>query len=243
VPVDDYVGRPLILKNVQQFLLGQSLLCDDIATLLKNLLDSGAIVRTWQESNENAVAVSNEYADLAALTTWTAGQQSTLDDVKVRLIAVWTHLWTSADATAFATGPGSDLDTAIQGIRQIKPAPVKKSAFAPATFEIMSVKPAADQLAKLSSLNVAHYSLDLPADDAQRVDLLQQKIDRSDRASIILASLIAIVTGMNSNYWGDKAFGSFQDYAVLFLWAAGTKVGVDIIAAVADKFISNPTAT
>ncbi|MCU1224536.1 MAG: hypothetical protein JWQ42_2629 [Edaphobacter sp.] len=35
-----------------------------------------------------------------------------------------------------------------------------------------------------------------------------------------------------------KPFGTFQDYAVLFLWAAGTKIGVDIVTAVTDKFVS-----
>jgi hypothetical protein len=49
--------------------------------------------------------------------------------------------------------------------------------------------------------------MELPPDDAQRVDLSQHAIDRRDVSSIILASVIAVVTGMNTNYWGDKLFG------------------------------------
>lgn len=58
-----------------------------------------------------------------------------------------------------------------------------------------------------------------------------------DQASVILALIIALITGLNTNYW-SKPFGTFQDYAVLFLWAAGTKIGVDIITAVTDKLVS-----
>ena len=243
VPAGDYSGRPLVLKNAQRLLLGEQISCDDIATKLKGLLDCAALARTWQESNENAIAVSNEYKTMAAITNLSAGDQSTLAGVKDKLIAVWTHLWIGADKAAFASGAGSDLDDALQGLRQIKPTPTLKSAFAPTTLSLLDVRPAADHHATLTNVAAQDYSLKLPANDAQRVDLLQNAINRRDVASVVLASVIAVVTGMNTNYWGDKPFGTFQDYAVLFLWAAGTKIGVDIIAAVTDKFVSAASAT
>ncbi len=101
----------------------------------------------------------------------------------------------------------------------------------------MKVSPASDHLSNVTSISAEEYAQHLPADDTQRAELLEQTIDRWDKLSVLLAFLIAVITGLNSNYWG-KPFGTFQDYAVLFLWAAGTKVGVDIIAAVTDKFVS-----
>jgi hypothetical protein len=80
--------------------------------------------------------------------------------------------------------------------------------------------------------------LHLPEDDARRVQVLQAATRFWDWASVVLAVVIALVTGLNTNYWG-KSFGTVQDYAVLFLWGAGTKIGVDIVAAITDKFVSS----
>jgi hypothetical protein len=243
VPPGGYVGTPFVLKNVQQLLVGKPIACAEIPQLLKNLLDSTALVRKWLEANGNAITVSMNYGTLVGeLTTPTASQQSILDEIKDKLIAVWTHLWRGVSPDDFSTGPGSDLDAAIQNIEQLKPSRPIKSAFAPPQDTLTSVTPATTHYATLSQVAVEAYTLNLPPNDTQRAEFLRRAIARSDTASVILASVIAVLTGLNSNYWG-KPFGSLQDYAVLFLWAAGTKVGVDIIAAVTDKFISATSAT
>ena len=44
-------------------------------------------------------------------------------------------------------------------------------------------------------------------------------------------------SGLSSNYLG-KPFGTVQDYFTLFVWAAGTKVGLDIVTAALDKLVA-----
>jgi hypothetical protein len=237
VPSSGYSGSPVLLKAVQGLLMGKPIPCADIATFIKNLLDGIAVVRTWQEANEDAIVVSRDYADLVSSGSVSKVQEPKLDEIRNRLISVWTHLWRSTNASDFDSGSGSDLDAAVQGIEQMKATHANISAFAPSTYPLVKVSPASDHLSNVTSISAEEYAQHLPADDSQRAELLERTIDRWDKLSVLLAFLIAVITGLNSNYWG-KPFGTFQDYAVLFLWAAGTKVGVDIIAAVTDKFVS-----
>jgi hypothetical protein len=242
VPAEGYAGIPLILKNAQQSLLGKSIACTDIPQMLKSLLDSAALVGNWQEAHGNAIAGSKNYKALVGeLATPTPAQQSLLDDIRDKLIAVWTHLWRGVSSDDFSTGSGSDLDAAIQDIEKLKPSQPIKSAFAPPQGTLTGVTPAAAHYDTISQVGLGAYSLNLPSNDTQRAEILRRTIARSDAASVILASVIAVLTGLNSYYWG-KPFGSLQDYAGLLLWAAGTKVGVDIIAVVTDKFISATSA-
>lgn len=155
---------------------------------------------------------------------------------------VWTHLWRGISSDDFSTGTGSDLDAAIQAIEKLKPPQPTNSAFVLPQNTLTSVILATAHYEALTHLDVGVYSLRLPANDTRRAEFLQRAIVRSDTASVLLASLIAVLTGLNTNYW-SKPFGSLQDYAVLFLWAVGTKIGVDIIAAVTDRFISATSAT
>jgi len=235
VPKSQYSGNPVILKDVQKHLMGQPIPGAEIASLTKDLLDASSLVRTWDEANQNAIAVSKDYASIASPGSSIATQQAQLDAIKDSLIAVWTHLWQGTSAGDFATGPGTDLDSAIQAITRIKSNRQVIAAFGPPM--VASSTPALDHLSTFGQVASATYSIHLPADDTQRSAMLVRAIGLWDKASVILALIIALITGLNTNYWG-KPFGTFQDYAVLFLWAAGTKIGVDIITAVTDKFVS-----
>lgn len=135
----------------------------------------------------------------------------------------------------FAIGPGTDLDSARQGITRLKSDHKMIASFGPTA--VARATPALENLLELQSFPSASYSEHLPADDAQRAALLLRAIGIWDQASVLFALIIALITGLNTSYWG-KPFGTFQDYAILFLWAAGTKIGVDIVTAVTDKFVS-----
>lgn len=41
--------------------------------------------------------------------------------------------------------------------------------------------------------------------------------------------MIAIVTGMSSQYLGSEVFGSWKDYVTLFLWAAALDTGKNVL--------------
>ena len=238
VPSSQYSGSPVIFKQVQKLLMGEPILGSEIAPRTKELLDSASLVQKWDESNQNAIAVSKQFAGIIAAGHLTPDQQKAADAIRNSLIAVWTHLWEGTTADDFATGVGSDLDSALQGIRRMTTQRTTAHGFGVPLSTLVAENPASDHFDRFNILPDADYSAHLPADDRQRAALLQRDINFGDRASLLLAFVIALITGLNSNYW-DKPFGNLQDYAVLFLWAAGTKVGVDIITAVTDKFVSN----
>jgi hypothetical protein len=75
------------------------------------------------------------------------------------------------------------------------------------------------------------------ASDSRRVEMLSRGIRIGDWSSVLFAFAVALVTGLSSNYLG-KPFGSVQDYFNLFIWGAGTKVGLDIVTSVLDKLVS-----
>jgi hypothetical protein len=80
-------------------------------------------------------------------------------------------------------------------------------------------------------------SSEVLASDIRRAEMFTRSIHLGDTASLVVAFVIAILTGLSSNYLG-KPFGTIQDYAALFLWAAGTKVALDILSSVLDKFVT-----
>ena len=90
----------------------------------------------------------------------------------------------------------------------------------------------------------ASMDLHQPAADSRTTELLERRITRADLASTLFAGFIALLTGLNALYIG-KAFGTLGDYVNLFLWAAGTKAGLDILLAVVDRVVNvqNPLST
>jgi hypothetical protein len=211
--------------------------CTDVPRLLKDLVASAALVASWQDSHETAVSVSRQYVALAtSLPTPSDNQRAQLEDIKGKLIATWTHLWRGMEATNFDVGPGSDLDAAIQAIEGLRPTPVIKSLIGSPTESLLTITPAKKYLTSIASLPADTFALNLPPNDSQRIAMLERALVRSDRVSVFFASIVAVLTGLNSNYFG-KPWGSLQDYVVLFLWAAGTKIGLDVISAVTDKFL------
>jgi hypothetical protein len=234
VPANQYHGNPALLRDVQKLLMGAPIAGAEIAPLTKEILDAASLVRTWDEANQSALAISKEYTSILS-TGGVSPDPAQLDAIRDSLIAVWTHLWQGSVAGDFATGPGTDLDSARQGLTRLKSDHNVIAAFGPAV--LAGATQALDHLSELQRFPSVSYSEHLPADDAQRAALLVRAIGIWDKASVALALIIALITGLNTNYW-PKPFGTLQDYAVLFLWAAGTKIGVDIVTAVTDRFVS-----
>jgi len=52
-----------------------------------------------------------------------------------------------------------------------------------------------------------------------------------EKISWLLASIVAIVTGLSTFYFKGGSFGSFQDYLTLFLWGAGVDQGKNFLQA------------
>jgi hypothetical protein len=77
----------------------------------------------------------------------------------------------------------------------------------------------------------------LEDNDPRRVRILEQRMGRYDVYVTIFAAVIATFSGLNQFYLGNKSFGTFADYATVFLWAVATKATLDMISAVVDKLV------
>jgi hypothetical protein len=57
-----------------------------------------------------------------------------------------------------------------------------------------------------------------------------------------IAFLVALVTGLSTQYFKSGAFGSPQDYILLFLWGVGADRGKNLLQALQAYSPSPPTA-
>ena len=54
-----------------------------------------------------------------------------------------------------------------------------------------------------------------------------ERIERRDKAAFWLGMTLAVIVGLNAEYFG-KPFGALDDYARLLAWALSTSIGVDL---------------
>jgi len=237
VPPNGYRGVPAVLKKAEQLISGKPLLCSEVPQRIKDLMDHTALIGTWQEANERVFAVSSEYLELLDAAQPGSNELAQLEPLRPKLVSVWTSLWWEVNPDAFAVGQNSILSEVFQVLETIK-LPPKRTVYKGNLITLVNQTPAARHRAEIVKIGVANYTLSLPSGDKRRIEFLERLINRSDWTLIIFAFVIAVLTGLNANYLGEKPWGTVQDYIVLFLWAAGTKVGLDLISAVTDKFLS-----
>jgi hypothetical protein len=226
--------EPEILKQARGLLVGSVINGADIDPLRQKAADSLSLTKRWASINLRAKNATAELTSLQTRTDLNDAQRNTLATVKDQLVAIWKHLWEAQAVGDLATVSSGDLDSAEislarigSGIEERAPQDVfslnRAHLFAPLQLTSFSA------FAPFSDLN------HLPANDDRRLALLTTAIRYGDRGSAILAFVIALVTGLSTNYLG-KPFGTLQDYVVLFLWGAGTKATLDIVTSVLDKF-------
>ena len=63
------------------------------------------------------------------------------------------------------------------------------------------------------------------------------KLQRDDRLALCVALALAVLVGLNAEYFG-KPFGSLGDYARVLAWALTSSIGVDIASLALDRIAS-----
>lgn len=224
--------EPALFSVVQGVLQGSPLSITDVAAKLQDIHDKMVTLETWRESNREAKAATSSLRDVRSQKL-TANQTSLGDQAEQHLVTSWQRLWgDDTEALKSVRSAGGDLDTAKAEIAKITaeleraPHVYGEAAFSwvPASF--------------LEGLVVPTAVSALPASDTQRAQLLHQSISLGDKAATFFAFVIALLTGLSLKYF-SQPFGTIEDYAGLFLWAAGTKAAVDIITSVVGKFSSS----
>src|SRR5579872_4942892 len=144
------------------------------------------------------------------------------------------NIQTAADLQALlaSTGPLVQAETQLDQIQTVlgAPAPAAPTVSLTAARFDSHVADAAPHSWFLSRAD-RHSE----AADDRRADLLRRRIASADIATTVFAFILALITGLNTMYFG-KPFGTLADYAGLFIWAAGTKATLDIVLAIADNF-------
>jgi hypothetical protein len=243
IPVPNNPDLPDFLSSAREILMGKPLRAADVQPLLAQISDAIGVARAWDGANQQAKQLSETFTDLRNQALDTT-KEAAVDAIQTRLVAIWQHLWrakTAADIAAI-TAPGGDIDSAQIGMAEISARRQLRMAeglpgFA-ATF--LTLAPLAGEELAIQSFPSLIHQPDLPASDTRRADMLSRAIHLGDLGSALLAFAIALLTGLNANYLG-KPFGTIQDYVTLFLWAAGTKVAIDLVSSVLDKFTSPTT--
>jgi hypothetical protein len=69
---------------------------------------------------------------------------------------------------------------------------------------------------------------------------LNWTVKTTDRNLGILSLILAILTGLNSLYFG-KPFGTVADYVALTLWAFGAKIAVDVLSGGLERWVGSKT--
>lgn len=228
--------EPVVVTQTRGLLTGEKVAGADLDSLRKSMADASAMCRAWDAANQRAKNVTAGLAALQKRTDLNDAQREVLSAVKNQMVGVWIHLWKAEDIAGVTSisANGSDLDSAeisVARIYSVTEQPERIFGFSPdRAFTLMSLQAIApSSFAALSDMN------HLPANDNRRFDVLARSLHYGDRGSVILAFVIALLTGLNSNYLG-KPFGTLQDYITLFLWGAGTQATLDILASVLNKF-------
>jgi hypothetical protein len=226
---------PDFLVPAQHLLIGDpNLRIAAIEPLQKQVVDTTAFIAAWLHLNADAANATGTYNQLQKNLNLDQDQQDTLTTTGNQLAAVWVRLWKAQtrDDLEKINANGGDLDSAEISLATLQTATTR--TLPKAAIGITSFTPSV--MRKLRAATIFTPAIHRwPANDDRRFKMITQSIQRGDTLTTFLAFLIALLTGLNSNYLG-KPFGSLQDYIVLFLWAAGTKASLDIVLAVVDRF-------
>ena len=238
LPASADPGDPAFLTLARNLLRGRTLATSEISGLRNAISDAKTIATQFDSVNQHAQELTASFRSTKDRSDLDEDQKAKLSDVQNRLVAVWQHLWgakTAADVAAI-TNVGGDLDQAQVELAQIAAEPQKPRRFGLVSLTSYLLSPT-DEWPGPQVLSPAADLNHVGAGDTRRAQALDRGIRLGDLGSVIIASVIALVTGLSSNYLG-KPFGTVQDYFTLFVWAAGTKVGVDILTSALDKLVA-----
>jgi hypothetical protein len=229
---------PAFLAAAQDLLRGRALKESDISALRKAVSDATTTATQFDSANQHAQELTASFRSTKERSDLNDEQKSKLADIQNRLVAAWDHLWSARTAADIATitGVGGDLDQAQVELAQIAAEPQKPRRFQGASLTSFLLSPTEhwDGTEILSAVKDRDHA---GASDTRRAETLDRGIRLGDLGSVVIASVIALVTGLSSNYLG-KPFGTVQDYFSLFVWGAGTKVGLDIVTSALDKLVA-----
>ena len=236
---------PDFYEAAHALLDGRTITLAELTELRQKLADANTLARAWPDAHRQTAALTEDYRAARDNPLTPPEQEKQIADLRKRVVSLWDHLQRvkkPADLAGITKFDG-EIDAAREAVDQILalPKPRRFDFAGETTIPIL-------QLAKpqiggrrsrfifdaLDQVGDTAFTVASPLSDEKRAELARAAIRRGDLGSSIFAGLIALLTGLNTYYIG-KAFGTIGDYVALFLWAAGTKAALDILAAALDR--------
>ncbi len=236
---------PDFYQAARALLDGKPIAIAELTDLRTQLADANSLTRMWPGAYKQAAALTEDYRSVRDNPENTPDQAKQLPDLLKRLVTLWDHLQRvkkPADLEGITKFDG-ELDAARDAVDQVMALP------RPRRFDLLGESlPIFQTLHRpqiggrgrgllfdsLDDGGDSSFTVASPLSDAKRAELARAAIQRGDLGSAVFSGVIALLTGLSTYYIG-KSFGTAGDYVTLFLWAAGTKAALDILAAALDK--------
>lgn len=236
-PPTEAPGTPQFFGPAQGTLAGRAVTISELSSLNSQVAASVEVATLWPTVRKRAADLTADFRALSHLQGLPPAASTLLGTALNLIVSLWATLGAVQDAAGLngllAVG-GAVNQTRIQ-IDQIRAMvgalapPVPAPAANIALFAMGVAGPSVGDRFR------AALDLHLPASDRRRAEVLQQSIGRGDFGASAFAFVIGLLTGLNQFYLGTRPFGTVADYVTVFLWAAGTKVALDMLLTVVDK--------
>jgi hypothetical protein len=225
---------PAFVASAGELLHGAAIPIPQVGTTNDTAVKSRTLSLQWMKARQATAELTAGFRDLPEDVR--TGDQGTA--LRHQLVTLWGQLGDVNDATGL-TAVVAQIDQCRNQLRLIQGDLSNKGAvkFAELTAQLP------DSSLETEAAVPVPASVEVePLDDSRRARFLERQIAFSDGKAIAFSAFVALVTGLNMFYFGNKAFGTLGDYAGLFVWAAGTKVALDILSAVLDRLTTIRTA-
>jgi hypothetical protein len=234
---------PALLSDYKGLLQGTTLNLTQFEARRKKLVAALVAIPVWFEIKDRISIDRNLIQKITSNQNLSDGQKTLLGQAQDQIATAWDKLWRASGIEDLASlkAPDGSLEgahqTLIQLLSQIKAAPLPAGSLASVMDDWFGGEAAGDS----GSYQAMKEMLRAPADDAARQEFYAATRQRWDRALTVIAFVIALLTGLHTNYFGQP-FGTLKDYIGLFLWGVGTKVVVDTASATLQWIFSSELA-
>jgi hypothetical protein len=206
------------------------ILLANVATLNENAAANTALTKAWLSAADDLSGMTEELEGLMLPEKPSQDQTTKYTAAETALERAWRELLavgSKADLDG-VTGIGHSMGQARNALDEIKQLLRQAKTLPPQVGGIYFSGALRDDLEKGGEGGEVRLS------DGRKVELLRRAIKAGDTGAVLFSTFLALLTGLNTLYFG-KPFGTVQDYVSVFLWAAATKATLDIIAGILDK--------
>lgn len=233
-PESHALTDPEVMQWARASVAERTLSLEDAPTFSTDLDKAPGALELIVTLNTTAVAAQRWIQELEPRIT-DSGEKVTLEATRKKLNQAWWEVWTSDDPAQLTNNQTQkDLADIEEALAQFNHHLPKHGTTLEAAFadEQVVLKHTASRLERSRATHPPAGAV-----AAQRDWRWYRQLVLSwDWAFMILATVLAILTGLKLLYYDGKFFGTPADYLTAILWGFGVKTAVDLTLATAGRF-------